>query len=729
MNTLIIGGVYSVCAMVASASHAATFSVTNTSDSGAGSLRQAINDANAAAGFDIIEFNIAGAGVRTIFPNTPLPTLLESTFVDGSTQPGFAGTPLIEIAGDLAGVGAVGLQIIDNSSQVGWLTINGFDSHGIRISGTGNASIVGCWIGLNNNGAAASFPNGGEGVFIDDSPNNDIGGITANLRNVISGNSGQGVRISGSAATGNIVKGNYIGTNADGDAALANGVTGILLIICEGNTIGGTAAGAGNVISGQSFINIGLSDCTAAGNTIQGNYIGLNAAGNALLGTPLDAINLTRSPNTLIGGAVSGARNVIAGASGINIDAVLLSDGATIQGNYIGTDSTGTVALGGGMGISIANACDITIGGNTAAERNVISGHTDDGISIIDISSGTCSLTNVIFGNYIGVAADGTSPLGNGGNGVHISRHSNNRIGNTIGGANLIAYNTLAGVLVDSDLLDGLPSTGNYISANKIHSNGGLGIDLSADLDLPDGVTLNDVGDADTGANEFQNYPTILSASADGSTLNIALDFSGTPSNPYSIEIFANDSCDPSGFGEGQRLVSIIQFATDGIGNWAQSGVVHSFPFIIWPNEFVTATITDTALANTSEFSPCFMVTSASCGTVQSGDCFTPNPTGGCYDPDCCSLVCEIEPSCCDSEWTQACADAAFTICAAPCPGDIPFVSPGVVNVTDLLFLLASWGTTGPPRPRADLAPVPSGDGQVNVTDLLALLAGWGTCP
>ena len=108
MNTLIIGAVYSVCAMVASASHAATFSVTNTSDSGAGSLRQAINDANAAAGFDIIEFNIAGAGVRTIFQNTPLPTLLESTFVDGSTQPGFAGTPLIEIAGDLAGVGAVG---------------------------------------------------------------------------------------------------------------------------------------------------------------------------------------------------------------------------------------------------------------------------------------------------------------------------------------------------------------------------------------------------------------------------------------------------------------------------------------------------------------------------------------------------------------------------------------------------------------------------------------------
>ena len=118
----------------------------------------------------------------------------------------------------------------------------------------------------------------------------------------------------------------------------------------------------------------------------------------------------------------------------------------------------------------------------------------------------------------------------------------------------------------------------------------------------------------------------------------------------------------------------------------------------------------------------------ANSGNEQSGDCYTPNPSNGCYDLACVAIVCEVDPWCCDVEWDATCAAEALSLCAAPCPGDIPLVSPGTVDVQDLLFLLASWGETGPPRPRADIHVYPVGDNDVNVSDLLALLAAWGPC-
>jgi hypothetical protein len=119
----------------------------------------------------------------------------------------------------------------------------------------------------------------------------------------------------------------------------------------------------------------------------------------------------------------------------------------------------------------------------------------------------------------------------------------------------------------------------------------------------------------------------------------------------------------------------------------------------------------------------------AGCGTEAAGDCFTENGTPGCYDSACCAAVCAFDPYCCETMWDDICAEEALATCALPCRGDVPFVSAGAVDVQDLLFVLAAWGETGPPRPRADVYPHPTGDNVVDIGDLLEILAHWGPCP
>src|SRR5262249_10939193 len=140
------------------------FVVSNNNKSGAGSLRQAIMDANAHSGLDTISFNIAGAGEHTISPTSALPPVPDSLIIDGTTQPSYAGSPLIELNGAGAGANADGLQIISNNSTVKGLVINRFSGHGIEINGDGSA-IQGCYIGTNATGTAA-LGNAEHGVFI-----------------------------------------------------------------------------------------------------------------------------------------------------------------------------------------------------------------------------------------------------------------------------------------------------------------------------------------------------------------------------------------------------------------------------------------------------------------------------------------------------------------------------------------------------------------------------------
>jgi hypothetical protein len=359
--------------------------VTNNNDSGTGSLRQAIADVNNAQSSPQtigIVFNISGNGVQTIAPPTDLPTLTQPAILDATTQAGYAGTPIIELNGSAPNSTAVnGLHITAGNSTVRGFAINGFSGDGILIDTNGGNVIQGNYIGTNVAGATAQ-PNGGNGIQIIATPNNVVGGTASSMRNLISGNGGEGVRIDGTLATGNIVQGNYIGTDASGSAAVGNILSGIYIRRAPGNSV------IGNIVSGnQGFAGIticgnttgcgggdpaGIDEASnAAGNVVQGNFVGTNSAGTAALGNNGAGVSIDGAPNTLVGGTTSAMYNVIS-FNGTN-DVQIFDPGAggnQIQGNTIQGSTTATT-----VGISV----DASLIGNTLSQ-NSISGHGGLGI-------------------------------------------------------------------------------------------------------------------------------------------------------------------------------------------------------------------------------------------------------------------------------------------------------------------------------------------------------------
>ena len=266
------------------------------------------------------------------------------------------------------------------------------------------------------------------------------------------------------------------------------------------------------------------------------------------------------------------------------------SDGNRIECNFIGTDVTGTIDLGNlfsGITMSIASSSN-TIGGSTLAARNLISGNDDSGISI----SGSGSTDNRVQGNFIGTDVTGRDALGNSLDGIHIALGAEN---NTIGGkdihkGNLIAHNGRNGILVQS-------GTGNAILSNSIFSNGALGIDLGFD-----GVTPNDPNDDDTGPNNLQNFPVLTQINSSHGRKGIRATLNSAPNSNFTLQFFRSNSCDPSGFGEGQRFFFSETVTTDNNGN-------ASLRFRNPPvdMQFLTATATDEN-NNTSEFSQCIKI-------------------------------------------------------------------------------------------------------------------------
>ena len=258
------------------------------------------------------------------------------------------------------------------------------------------------------------------------------------------------------------------------------------------------------------------------------------------------------------GGAMPAARNVIAGNANMGIGIVFpAAEGNTVQGNFIGTDVTGDVALpNDGHGIVINQAANNLVGGATSAARNLISANGLSGIDIVNTNG-----PNFVQGNFIGTAVDGTSPLGNGSHGVFIGPivrppASNSTVGGmTAGTGNIIAHNNSDGVFVES-------GTGNAILGNSIFSNDGLGIDLSTD-----GVTFNDIDDPDTGANNLQNYPVLDSATITGTgMMTISGSLNSTSSSDFRVAFLSNSACDPSGYGEGERYLGFVTSTTDVAG-------------------------------------------------------------------------------------------------------------------------------------------------------------------
>lgn len=472
---------------------------------------------------------------------------------------------------------------------------NGDDGIDIDEGASGNM-VLGNYIGTDVTGTQA-IGNANDGVELDtDSANNIIGGSAAGARNVISGNIYSGVYLSGSGTTGNTIAGNYIGTDKDGSFSVSNGDGGIVLSSeANHNTIGGTEAGAGNLISGNLENGIEMHSTGTSNNMVLGNYIGTNASGTAALGNSNDGVEIEDfASNNTIGGTSAGAGNLISGNvyDGIDID-----DGASgnmVLGNYIGTDVTGMTAIGNADdGVELdTDSTNNIIGGSTAGARNVISGNGYSGVYL----SGSGTMGNTIAGNYVGTDKDGISPVGNNDGGVVLSSDANN---NTIGGTdtgagNLIAHNIGHGVEIHSDA-----TTGNRVLGNSIHSNSLLGIDLGGDT-----VNGNDSGDADSGSNNLQNSPEIAAASTDvNDDLLIEYSVDSDPGNsayPLTIEFFVSD---PSG--EGQVYLGMDTYSdTDhasGVKSINLGGVLPPQGITDQTNSIV-ATATDFN-GNTSEFS------------------------------------------------------------------------------------------------------------------------------
>jgi CSLREA domain-containing protein len=650
--------------------NAATFTVNTADDHNDGTcngadctLREAINAVNSGSGGDTISFNISGGGVRTINLTSGLPDINRTVTIDGSTQPGFAGTPLIELNGAAAGATVTGLSFNAQNCIVRGLIINRFTGFGINTDSFGGLVVEGSYIGTNSAGTAAQGNGSGgirinisnvtigdttaaarniisgntgngisvvsgsatiqgnfigtnasgfgkipnqTGVLISGAANNTVGGTTPAARNIISGNLSAGISIVNAGATNNLVQGNYVGPDVTGGVALGNGDglngdgirVGQIGTSPSGITIGGTAAGAGNVISGNSFEGLLLFN-DLNGVNVQGNLIGPDATGHFSLGTQREGIfiNTTSPGAATIGGTSAAARNIISGnetAIGLNTQAT----GIVIQGNYIGPDITGSAALPNtDLGIFVSTN-NTVIGGTAAGAGNVISGNGSDGIAIGNTSSGT-----LIQGNFIGTKADGVGALGNKANGVDIFTNSlNNFVGGTAAGAgNKIAFNTFAGVAVDT-------GTGNAILGNSIYSNNRGGIDLT-----PLGINANDGCDSDSGPNNKQNFPIITTVTPGAPNTTISGTLNSTASTQYRIEFFASASCDSSGNGQGQIFLGSTNVTTDGSCNG-------SFNFIVADSlitePFITATATDPN-NNTSEFSACVLHPGVTPKTVQ----------------------------------------------------------------------------------------------------------------
>jgi CSLREA domain-containing protein len=616
------------------ASPVVTTTADTVADDGEISLREAINYANANPG-TTISFNIPSAqavgGVFTISPGTALPDIAaDGTIIDGSTQTAFTGDtntagPEIVISGvnddgTADANGANGLRIVAANCAVKNLLINSWINQGLWLAtGATNTTVQGCVIGLEATGTTAAG-NGSYGLLLDGGTNhNTIGGTTAAARNVVAGNH-LDIRLNNAGY--NTIEGNYVGLQVGGDAAPINHPSDTFGIrLREGsahNQIGGTDPGAGNVVVayGVATLDSGsalaITDAGSDYNVVQGNFVGTNKDGTMAVGTSSYGILCTGTAQfNFIGGATAAARNVVSAHPEFGI-AASFANNNTFQGNYVGTNVTGTQALGSGLFGVVVYACTNTlVGGATTGTGNVVSGNFKRVVLIESEPGVDPTDDNTVQGNYIGTDPTGTMALGTQTTGVAIEgKCHRNVIGLALDGSgapNIIAYNGAdtafplkGGVVVYSSDASEVPS-GNTIRGNTIYgngNNGGLGINLQPVGEAENTVTPNDAQDTDGDANNLQNFPIITSAMAATNTL-VSGTLNSTPNRSFIIDLYRNTAADASGYGEGQAYLGAVNVTTDNNGdasfNYSASGN--------FTGQYVTATATDAVTGDTSEFS------------------------------------------------------------------------------------------------------------------------------
>lgn len=493
-----------------------TADTNNTCLPGDCSLREAIKAANSdAPNPRMISFNIPSSdtgydvnGVCTITPSTyVLPPITNSVLIDGYSQPGSKQNGLDLDAGDdavlkiqLSGTdladGSLGLDLHYGAewSVVRGLIINDFKGAGVWIENEGANQISGNFIGTNAAGTAAVA--NGDGVAIVYGLFHLLGGDLPGERNVISGNTTNGIRMTGDETNVNFVEGNYIGTTKNGDAALGNAVGVYINDDSAGNVIGCEVINGDNLISGNSSAGVRIEE--SSDNLVEGNFIGTDKTGATAIPN-VTGVDLKNAPLNTVGTPDFG--NLISGNSGTGLwiqstpESGSPSSTNDVQGNRIGINFTGTAALANNVGVLIHDASDNLIGGgNTSGDRNYISGNLLEGIRIEVSGSTAVSDGNQIFGNSIGTNVAGTAAIPNQGSGIKIVGGFFNEVGCTFtGSGNLISGNKGEGV----ELTGGAGN--NFVQGNLIGvqsdatsalGNGGSGVEIYS---LPSGPSSNNV--------------------------------------------------------------------------------------------------------------------------------------------------------------------------------------------------------------------------------------------
>ena len=358
---------------------AMTIVVSTTSDSlGLPSLRQAIIDANANAGADLITFNIGGGGQQTLDVFSELPAITDSVTIDGTTQPGFAGNPIIEVNG-LNAPSADGLIVTAPGTTIRGLVINRFSGSGISISmNASNAIVERNFIGTSITGNAGAG-NSNNGVVVDGALNARIGGTAAAASNLISDNSEAGVAIINNTFA-SLVQGNFIGTNAAGSAALGNGNSGVAIgPTASNNSVGGTTAGARNVISGNIGSGVFIFS-SASGILVQGNLIGADVGGTAPLPNTVGVTNTSGATGNTIGGTSAGAGNTIAFNVGTGV-LIRSGSGNGVLSNSIFSNGSLGIDISDDLGVTPNDVCDTDIGPNSLQNFPTLTSASSNGAS------------------------------------------------------------------------------------------------------------------------------------------------------------------------------------------------------------------------------------------------------------------------------------------------------------------------------------------------------------
>jgi parallel beta-helix repeat protein len=572
-------------------------------------LRGAITQANADPDtLSSIDFCI-GSGVQTIqvgsssaYSGLPLPNITHAVVIDATTQHGYVSAPLIVLDGTNAGGTGLDLTATAPGSTVKGLAIDYF-SLGIQVEGNNNV-IANNYLGVDATGN--NYAGTHNGIRLIEASGNTIAG------NVIASEQ-FGIQLS-DGANDNHIQGNCVGLNADGTESLVNNnLTGISVGIfleenADSNVIGGTTPGTRNVIAGYQYdVDLqcaGPSD-EVAGNRIEGNYVGTDTTGKvALNGSQVNSAGILLIghgqglTDNVIGGTCAGSGNLISGMATWGV-AIQGADGCEVEGNRIGTDCTGQSALPNGIGVIVI----------VAANRNVMIGGTDPGAG-----------NTIAFNRQSGLEVGGDSQIQIVSNSIHDNR----------GPGVYLSSDPFGAADPFGAFSDGVGATGISIQRNEIYANGALGINLGTvavdvngcpitqaqvqvnpglwDHDEPSSaVVLND-SFCHVGANNFQDFPVLNSATSSSSDTLLSGSFSagtlnGQPFEPdalITLDFYANPTPDPTGYGQGHTYLGSMTVTTNDQGNAAPFSF--DLPVGGLANQWLTATATGPD-GSTSEFS------------------------------------------------------------------------------------------------------------------------------